>query len=235
MTEPRSPATIFPEEPPPTDILAVLTAAQSYLDAETARLNGPSPTTAKPTVPDLAPFPDATLDGQSVLLEVEPGYVDRFDSPMVLALKVAIAAGGYLRTNSREAPKILGRSRHYVRLDFAQRRGQRLYVQVNRLVVNVGPNERVHEHPQDHHNHMPEALTKSATKGRGKTRADVVAMAAERFQLLPSTHPARLAFTVTAFRQLLWGLFTLADTRWQERMVRDAVATTPWEHPDLIA
>ena len=45
-----------PEEEPKPDPLAILRAAQAYVDAEEARLNGPSPSHADPTVPDLSPF-----------------------------------------------------------------------------------------------------------------------------------------------------------------------------------
>lgn len=222
------------EEPDAAQLLAKLNAAQEYVTGEKERLKNPS-FFAPDVVPDLTPFPHTTMSVSSVRMEIEPGYVDRFDAPMALAILVGLAPRGFLRTNSREAPKILGQSRWYVRADWPRLAGHpRVNIQVNRLVRNAGPFERVHEHPEDHHNHLPEVLRVTASQRRGLTRSDAVAAASRHFGALPELHMARRAYSVAQFAELLWDLFAIADARWHDRAVRDAVAVAPEQYPGLL-
>jgi hypothetical protein len=216
--------------------LEVLHAAQAYADAETARLNGPSPTAADPTIPDLSPFPhDATQDGESVLFALEPGYgAHRFDIPMFFFLKAATVFRGSILLNSRQAPKVLGRSKFHVRMDFPRARGAaRLNIQVNRIVANAQPGERIVENPHDYHDHRPEGLSRKPSHDR-RTRQDAVMAALRHYDLAPAVDPAKATFTRTAYKELLWRLLTLADARWAERATLDAIATAPWAHADLV-
>jgi hypothetical protein len=182
---------------------------------------------------DLTPFPDATQDGNSILLQIEEEHGPRrFDAPMFYFLMAATAFGGTVRLNSREQGKPEGKGKFYPRLDVGG-----LNMSVNRIVANVLVGEVVKENAHDFRNHLPEGLRKEGVprdfrpSKNNTTRADAVAAALRQHS--KAGMAAKSIIDLKGYEALLWRLLSIADARWQERSVRDKVAVAPWEHPTL--